>query len=346
MKIAVDVLGAMKVARKSYRDTYAFIAELLQNADRAGATRVDIYTTSDSVIVRNDGEVCTDLKSVFTSCVSGWGASVVKTQDPFGTGFFSVMCVADHVSIRSGNKKADWDVERMFTSQVLDVVKVTRVAHYPGFEVVLSKLKGIEEAELEAKINEVSLYLAQAVYLNGNRIYQIAEDQPTEGELEAKKWLVRVNRPGIRGVIFPERWGSVSTYFQKRYVEKIYRSCVAGRLFIDAGTLDPVAPDRSAWITNNNYYELMTWLSEQGREMLLRIIKEGSNEDVDHFADKIDYELKPEEYEDDLLFGEVFKAVAEVPEPAPLKVAAKAVPTTITAAAFDPHRLQALPVTV
>jgi hypothetical protein len=119
ISIGVDVIGQMKVLKKTFTDNYAFIGELLQNGDRAGAKTivVGISKKRREIRFKNDGELCQDLNKVFTACTSGWSDAVKKSQEPFGVGFFSVIVVSGEVEIRSGTRKATWNIERMFAEE-------------------------------------------------------------------------------------------------------------------------------------------------------------------------------------------------------------------------------------
>jgi hypothetical protein len=105
-----DLAGLEAYIAESYRARS--IAELLQNADDAGATRVAICTTADSLIVANDGRPFTanDLLALCRSASStkGRGTSIGYR----GIGFKSVVEFATTVHLLSGGYALSFSRER------------------------------------------------------------------------------------------------------------------------------------------------------------------------------------------------------------------------------------------
>ena len=76
------------------------VAELIQNAYRAGARRVAILVDHDrrEVAVRDDGPGAPDPEPLLRAGLSGWGERVVE---PAGLGLFALLGLAEHVVIES-----------------------------------------------------------------------------------------------------------------------------------------------------------------------------------------------------------------------------------------------------
>ncbi len=80
------------------------IIEVLQNARRAGTTRVEITNHDGHVTVRDDGEGIEDFAKLLDLGGSGWEESLESSEDPAGVGLF---CLAPReVTIRSNGKMA------------------------------------------------------------------------------------------------------------------------------------------------------------------------------------------------------------------------------------------------
>lgn len=89
----------------------AAIAEVLQNAHRSGATRVDmtIAQTEDgrvAVMFLDNGPGVTDPDVLFTAAKTGWNEEVVI--EPAGLGFLSFLGIADTVTIESVSADGAW----------------------------------------------------------------------------------------------------------------------------------------------------------------------------------------------------------------------------------------------
>lgn len=103
--------------------------ELLQNARRAGATRVDIETLATDrgpvLRIRDDGRGIADPAKFVTLGDSGWDGDVARSEDPAGMGVFSL--AGRHVTVRSRPADAadGWQVtippDAWETSQPLDL---------------------------------------------------------------------------------------------------------------------------------------------------------------------------------------------------------------------------------
>ena len=80
------------------------IIEILQNARRAGATKVEITNQDGYVIVRDNGEGVDDFSRLLDLGGSGWEQALESSEDPAGVGLF---CLAPRqVTIRSNGRIA------------------------------------------------------------------------------------------------------------------------------------------------------------------------------------------------------------------------------------------------
>jgi len=93
------------------------VAELVQNARRAGATRVEIANTNSEVIVRDNGRGIEDFASLLDLGGSGWNDDELESsEDPAGVGVF---CLAPRqLTIRSRGQVATIDGNGWYGSPV------------------------------------------------------------------------------------------------------------------------------------------------------------------------------------------------------------------------------------
>jgi len=81
------------------------IIELLQNARRAGATKVAITNEGGLVTVKDNGQGIGDFAKLLDLGGSGWNEACEESEDPAGVGIF---CLAPReVTIRSRGKMAN-----------------------------------------------------------------------------------------------------------------------------------------------------------------------------------------------------------------------------------------------
>lgn len=129
----------------------AVVGELLQNARRAGATRVDLVydDASKTLSVQDNGSGVTDLQSLFTAAESGWSEDVKTEEIPFGLGFFSVLYACERINIRTSCQDGDSLVgagltcrtEDLLAGAAIDVVPV-EAAEQRGTRITLEGFNG------------------------------------------------------------------------------------------------------------------------------------------------------------------------------------------------------------
>ena len=90
------------------------LGELLQNARRAGATKVEIELRRDDHVVlsiADDGIGIIDPASVITLGRSDWDSSIATREDPAGMGMFSLAGRAVTIVSRHADHTTAWAVQ-------------------------------------------------------------------------------------------------------------------------------------------------------------------------------------------------------------------------------------------
>ena len=82
------------------------ITEILQNARRAGATRVEITNQDGWVKIHDNGRGIEDFSRLLDLGGSGWENSFESSEDPAGVGLFSL--APREVAVRSGGATNNW----------------------------------------------------------------------------------------------------------------------------------------------------------------------------------------------------------------------------------------------
>lgn len=145
-KIDVD-LGRLlsDVNAKLYESSEVVIDELVQNAQRSGARRLEVrlaegYSRSfGALVVRDDGCGLSSPTDLLRLAHSGWSEEVSEREEPFGMGFWSTVTVAEKVIVRSNGWRVELDAARLRTTRSVEgVVNVSVLdTPVPGFEVTL-----------------------------------------------------------------------------------------------------------------------------------------------------------------------------------------------------------------
>ena len=101
--LAVNQDRLVSNLRFSFTNREVLIAELMQNARRAGASNVNIEfdNCSKTLTVTDNGSGISNFQSLFTLAESGWEDSIQESEHPFGMGFFSTLFSAEEVEVYS-----------------------------------------------------------------------------------------------------------------------------------------------------------------------------------------------------------------------------------------------------
>jgi hypothetical protein len=109
--------------RFAYPNRHSVLAELLQNARRAGASAVHVRYDADAkrLTVTDDGCGVSDFQTLLTLGESGWSDEVRRTEQPFGLGFLQSLYVAEHCCVESRGRRLRFDTRAALNGAMLGV---------------------------------------------------------------------------------------------------------------------------------------------------------------------------------------------------------------------------------
>ena len=213
VNVRVNVINEMKKLRESaYSDRYAWVDEVVQNCQRAGATHIDVTIEDDQIIISDNGKGCTDPQVLFDKSSSGWDSDIMAAENPFGEGFFSTMMAADTITVKSVGFNAVFDVKKMFETNSTEVIDVTPNRRQSGFTLILSDLRpNVSTYSVRKRFDDTCKYIkCPSTTINGDRVnyegLSPKEDHPFMHKINTplfKGWI------GVLGFIsFPRNIGS------------------------------------------------------------------------------------------------------------------------------------------
>lgn len=96
--------------RAMFSTSTTVLAELMQNARRAGATSIGFSydEPTKSLIVTDNGCGIADFRALITVAESGWSEETMQSDRPFGMGFFSVAFGCSSVLIESRGRQTEF----------------------------------------------------------------------------------------------------------------------------------------------------------------------------------------------------------------------------------------------
>lgn len=121
VQLAVNEKNLVKNLKFAFANFSTFLAELVQNSRRAGATAVNITLEGDTLIVVDDGCGIEDFQNLFTIAESGWDNQTQSLENPFGMGFTSALFACERLTVESRGKRLQActaDILNMSTQKV------------------------------------------------------------------------------------------------------------------------------------------------------------------------------------------------------------------------------------
>jgi len=97
IKLAVCAPKLVAHMRHAFTNKSQALAELMQNARRAGATQVAfaVNEKAKTLAVRDNGCGLEDFQALFTIAESGWDSETQAEERPYGIGFLAALYAAE-----------------------------------------------------------------------------------------------------------------------------------------------------------------------------------------------------------------------------------------------------------
>lgn len=318
MEVKVNVLNEMKKLRSTtYADRYAWVEEVIQNCQRSKATRVDVTIDYDHVIISDNGVGCTDPQILFDKSSSGWDEETTANESPFGEGFFSTMIVANTITVKSIGFMAIFDVNKMFEENTTDVIEVYDNKKKSGFSLTLTNFTDEYTTwQTESRFKEVAKYIkSPSVYINGEKV-----KYEGTAPIEDTPFLLKIDNEYFKGWICPQSYRRSYTYSNivkcfafDRLVKESYKFAgVRGVLTFKPNSIKLRSPDRKEFIFDDQYDAAVESFRNCIKKMYIRMIREGSDEDLRDYEDKICEYLDLDSYKKHIKFKFLKKPSADI----------------------------------
>ena len=152
----INNLGAV------FSDSKKVLSELMQNAYRAGAKKINISEEDCVVIVSDDGGGISSFTDLLTLAQSGWDEDVMLTNSPYGMGFISTLFSSDKVTVHSNGKQITVDCKNDFLTQK---IAITSSDVHIGTRV---ELHGCKVENIENALHVHCAGFPVDVFLNGS----------------------------------------------------------------------------------------------------------------------------------------------------------------------------------
>jgi hypothetical protein len=187
LRAGINEANFFKNMKHLFASSYSVIGEILQNARRAGATKIDITfgPAQKALSIADDGVGISDFSPLIMMCESNWSTDVTLADKPFGMGLFSAFYAAERVAFSSKGTTLSLTLDDVVTRRELKTTpdigstksKKGTTVTLIGLEPSLLKVSasGSEEPQLKDyklydKLHEMCEGFAVPVFLNGVEI--------------------------------------------------------------------------------------------------------------------------------------------------------------------------------
>jgi len=125
VQLKINEQNLIKHLKLAFASSTTYLSELMQNARRAGASRVSFDYDLDAakLVISDDGCGITNLQTILTVAESGWDQDVVDAEHPYGIGFLSALFAASHVCIESKGQCIEFDTETILNFGTVPIRK-------------------------------------------------------------------------------------------------------------------------------------------------------------------------------------------------------------------------------
>jgi hypothetical protein len=229
--------GILEKADRLFRNDDAGVwIELLQNARRAGATKVTVSieesgseSRSCSVTIQDNGTGIEDFQNLLSLGASGWNEETQAKEDPAGMGFFS-LCRSE-VKVQSGNQSVTISPAAFLGKDAAEVQQTSE--HVDGTRIRFTRES--TKAALLAALENVAEFCPVAIFIDNRQL-------PQHDFLDGA--LYRQTIDGVEvgfATNFTHRYNTFRDPNWNFYGARITHSVAPIQGFLPTGTISPVA---------------------------------------------------------------------------------------------------------
>jgi len=246
--------GIVRTLADQFTSKHTFLTEMLQNARRAGASRIDIHykPALNQLVVRDNGTATFDFSAFFCIGKSGWDDMTQIAERPFGIGAAAMLFAASFVEIRSDDKGVAF-----FTKDVLEFrpVEITDRHRHRGTEIRLmldsDKYPATPDDLWEATCKRLVRGFPVPVFYQGKELPR--PDALDSGLPFLETDIGRTFLKDYESCGYPKfSWNCPALYFQGLPIDQDHSSSDIGIVHLDEQSFRPRVPDRAQLVDHRD----------------------------------------------------------------------------------------------
>ena len=165
--LVIDEKTLRKNLRFAFANYFTVVQELLQNARRAGATRIDVEYDRDSkrLVISDNGSGLSDFSILLRYAASGWSEDVAAIEKPFGLGFMACIYSAKEVLVVSGERQLRFETAALLEGASFPVTATASPVHGTRLE-----LHGVSLQDADQVLERIARGYAVPIHYNGREL--------------------------------------------------------------------------------------------------------------------------------------------------------------------------------
>lgn len=173
IQLKVNQRELMKKLNYAFSGREVVLRELMQNARRAGASRVKFVTFQrdgkNHLTVQDNGSGIVDMQRLLDVAESGWNPDLVERETPYGLGFLAALYASESIYVMSRGKWIDVATREILEFAPITVGDASNLADVPGTCITLRGLQATE-SEIERDLNRAARGFPIPVEFNGDKL--------------------------------------------------------------------------------------------------------------------------------------------------------------------------------
>lgn len=262
LRAGVNERQLLQTLKHVFSSSFSMVGELMQNARRAGASRIlfNFDPVDRMLTVDDDGSGIADFADLVQLCESGWDEQTILTEKPFGMGVFSLLYAAREITFRSRGCKLSVKLEDVIAKRAM---YVQADPDGPSDRTVI-ELHGLSDALVNIwrrppaeKLGELAIYQLTSeiatrargfpipVFLNGVECDRPFAQANLTGELTS---IGFVSIPGVHAggaADLPDVGRQTNLFLQGLPIQDVRDYPHNGAVHLDGATFTPQMPDRA-----------------------------------------------------------------------------------------------------
>lgn len=163
--LRVNAPNLVQQLRFGFTSDTAVLGELMQNARRAGATRIEFTLDSGAreLRVTDDGCGIESFDTLLAVAESGWDPDLIEREHPFGMGFLSALFACEHITVESQGGRLSAHTRDLLAFKPVGVHPI----QWTGRTVLTLRGFGLEPGPVERVLRRLAKGFPIEVLFNG-----------------------------------------------------------------------------------------------------------------------------------------------------------------------------------